>query len=48
VNKNTAIRQRVHEEITNFQKTMEELYLLKLVAADLRSFRKMLRLKRYD
>jgi hypothetical protein len=48
MNEDTGVIHKVYEEIANFQKTMEELYLLKKVAADLKSFRKMLKLKRYD
>jgi hypothetical protein len=40
--------EKLHEEFTDFQKTMEELYLLKSVAADLKSYRRMIHLKRYD
>jgi hypothetical protein len=39
---------RIREEFVRFERTMEELRLLKDVAEDLRSFRKMIRLKRYD
>jgi hypothetical protein len=48
VSENNVILQKLHEELTNFQETMEELYLMKRVAADLKSYRKMIRLKRYD
>lgn len=40
--------ERIREEFVKFEKTVEELRLLKSVADDLRSFRKMIRLKRYD
>ena len=42
-----ALKQ-LHEEFTDFQKAMEELFLLKSVAADLKSYRRMIRLKRND
>jgi hypothetical protein len=45
---NDLIPQKLHEEFIDFQKTMEELYLLKRVAADLKSYRRMIHLKRYD
>ncbi len=45
--RDTAV-DRIYEEFTNFQKTMEELYVLKRVASDLRHYRKMIRLKKYD
>lgn len=48
VKENSVVLQKLHEEFTDFHKTMEELYLLKLVAADLKSYRRMIHLKRYD
>jgi len=39
---------RVQEELTKFEDTMEELRALRSVADELRSFRKMIKLKRYD
>ena len=46
--KNSATLEQFHEEFIDFQKTLEELYLLKKVAADLKSYRKMIHVKRYD
>lgn len=46
--KEDQMMEKLHKEIANFRKTMEELYLLKQVAADLKSFKRMLKLKRYD
>jgi hypothetical protein len=43
-----AVAQKIHEEFMDFRKTMEELHALKRVAADLKSYRRMIRLKRYD
>jgi hypothetical protein len=40
--------QKLREEFLKFERTMEELYLLKLLAEDLKSFRKMITLKKYD
>jgi hypothetical protein len=40
--------QKIHEEFANFEKTMEEVHFLRLVAQDLKSFREMIKLKRYD
>jgi hypothetical protein len=48
VKENNVTLQKLHEEFTDFHKTMEELHLLKLVAADLKSYRRMIHLKRYD
>ena len=39
---------RIQEEFIQFERTMEELRLLKTVAEDLKSFRKMIKLKKYD
>lgn len=43
-----TVLQKISEEFLKFQMTMEEIHFLKLVAEDLRSFKKMIRLKRYD
>jgi hypothetical protein len=40
--------ERLYEEFTKFERTMEELRFLKLVAQDLKSFRKMLKFRKYD
>jgi hypothetical protein len=40
--------QKISEEFINFRKTMEELYMLKRVASDLKSYRRMIKLKKYD
>lgn len=48
VTENNMPVKKLREEFARFEKTMEELYLLKRVAADLKSYRKMIRLKRYD
>ncbi len=40
--------QRIQEESAKFRRTMDELHFLKRVAADLRSYRRMIRLKKYD
>jgi hypothetical protein len=39
---------KVLEEVAKFQKTMEELRLLKNVSNDLKNYRRMIRIKRYD
>jgi len=39
---------KVHDEMTKFEKTMEELHLLKSVSKDLKNYRKMIKLKKYD
>ncbi len=40
--------EKINEEFINFRKTMEELYMLKRVASDLKSYRRMIKLKKYD
>lgn len=45
--KNTIV-DKIYEEFAAFGKTMEELYLLKQVSLDLRHYRRMIKLKRYD
>lgn len=45
---NRKTLQKIREEFLKFEKTMEELYLLKLIAEDLKNYRKMIKLKKYD
>ncbi|MDH5754530.1 MAG: hypothetical protein OEY95_04940 [Candidatus Bathyarchaeota archaeon] len=45
---NEQFLQKIREEFAKFEKTMEELYFLKLVAQDLKNFREMIKLKKYD
>jgi hypothetical protein len=40
--------EKITEEFVSFAETMEELHLLRRVAQDLRSYRLMIRLKKYD
>lgn len=40
--------ERLYEEFVRFERAMDELRFLRLVARDLRSFRKMLRFRKYD
>jgi hypothetical protein len=42
------LHHEVHEELTKFEKTMEELRLLNCVSKDLKNYRKMIKLKKYD
>jgi hypothetical protein len=44
----TTTLQKISEEFINFRKTMEELYMLKRVASDLKSYRRMIKVKKYD
>jgi len=43
-----TLRTQIHEEIAKFEKTREELHLLRDVSQDLKSYRKMIKLKKYD
>lgn len=42
------IVKELREELTKFEMTMQELRLLKLVATDLKNYRRMINLKEYD
>jgi len=46
--KETALRSKLIEEVSKFEKTMEELNLLKRISDDLKSFRRMIRIKQND
>jgi hypothetical protein len=46
--KSENFQQKVRDEFAKFERTMEELHLLKQVAQDLKSFREMIQLKKYD
>jgi len=48
MSKDPMLHRKVHEEIARFEKTMEELHLLKRVSRDLKSYRRMIRIKKYD
>jgi|YelNatPaOPRAMG01_1025707.scaffolds.fasta_scaffold00037_19 hypothetical protein len=41
-------RLKIQEEFVKFEKAMEELHILRQVAQDLKSFREMMKLKKYD
>jgi len=48
VSENERFVRKIREEFAKFERTMEELRFLKCVAKDLRNFREMIRLKKYD
>jgi len=48
MSKEKLLHRKVREEMAKFEKTMEELHLLKRVSQDLKKYRKMIRLKRCD
>jgi hypothetical protein len=39
---------RFNDELTKFKKTMDEVNLLKGISEELKNFRKMIKLKKYD
>ncbi len=43
-----TLHHQVSEQMTKFEKTMQELHLLKRVSKDLKNYRKMMKLKKYD
>ena len=46
--KETLLRGKLVEEVAKFEKNMEELHLLKSVSNDLKSYRRMIRIKQND
>jgi hypothetical protein len=46
--KEKMMHRKVHDEMSKFKKTMDELHLLKSVSKDLKNYRKMIRVKKYD
>ena len=46
--KTTAQHRKIREEIQKFEKTMQELQLLKNVSQDLKNYRKMIHIKKHD
>jgi len=45
---NERFVKKIREEFAKFERTMEELHFLKQVAQDLKNFREMIKLKKYD
>jgi division protein CdvB (Snf7/Vps24/ESCRT-III family) len=43
-----TLHHQVTEQMTKFEKTLQELHLLKRVSKDLKNYRKMIKLKKYD
>jgi hypothetical protein len=48
MSENERFTKKIREELAKFERTMEELHFLKQVSQDLRSFREMIKLKKYD
>jgi len=46
--KETLLRSKLVEEVAKFEKNMEELHLLKSVSNDLKSYKRMIRIKQND
>ncbi|MEM3698041.1 MAG: hypothetical protein QXQ94_11210 [Candidatus Bathyarchaeia archaeon] len=40
--------QKINEEFVKFARIMEELHFLRYVAKDLKNFREMIKLRKYD
>ena len=45
---NNRFLQKIREETAKFKFNMDELYLMKCLARDLKNFREMIKLKKYD
>jgi hypothetical protein len=45
---NERYAEKINDEFAKYVETMEELHLLKRVATDLKNYREMIRLKKYD
>jgi hypothetical protein len=43
-----VVLEKLHDEFVRFQSRMAELCLLRQVASDLKSYRRMIKVKRYD
>jgi len=48
MDKSESAQKKIREEFVKFERTMEEIHFLKLVTQDLKSFREMLKFKKYD
>jgi hypothetical protein len=48
VNDNARFIKKIRREFAKFERTMEELHFLKQVSQDLKSFKEMMKLKKYD
>ena len=48
MSENDRFLKKIREEFANFERTMEELRTLKQVAQDLKNFREMINVKKYD
>jgi len=46
--KEQTMHSKIREERLQFKKTVDELNLLKRVSSDLKSYRKMISIKKYD
>ena len=42
------LHHQLNKQMTKYRKTLQELHLLKRVSKDLRNYKKMIQLKKYD
>lgn len=43
-----SVVEQLHEDLNKFKKTVEELNYLKSVASDLKNYKRMIKIKKYD
>jgi len=48
MNEETVFKARIMREMADFQKSLDELQMLKMVSQDLKKFKKMIHLKKFD
>ena len=48
MSKQILLQTKLKQEIANFHKTMEELNTLKRVSSDLRKYKKMIKIRKFD
>jgi hypothetical protein len=48
MDENERFANKIRDEFAKFERTMEELHFLRQVAQDLKSFREMIKLRKYD
>jgi len=48
MSENERFLQKIQDEFAKLERTMEELHFLKSVVQDLKNFREMIKLKKYD
>jgi hypothetical protein len=48
MDKQNKLQTKIHEEIARFLKTLEELQVLKTASKDLKNYKRMMQLRKYD